>query len=87
MPTFYQEAEVDVDIYDFLTSCSSQEIRELVEALVEDGYLKPSAVKEYNEKKSFVETEWDKLTEKLSEIRLRISQEDEDNIRKIIEKY
>lgn len=89
MPTFYQEveAEVDVDIDDFLSACSSREIKQLINALIEDDYLKPSASKVPNESKSYLDTEWDELTDKFSEIRLRLTQEDEESLRSILKRY
>lgn len=89
MPTFYQEvdAEVDVDIDDFLSACSSREIKNLINALIEDGYLNPTAIKVEDNKKTYMESEWDELTNKFSEIRLRISQEDEETLRGILKKY
>lgn len=50
MPSFTEygvEVDVDVDITvdEFVSECSSREIKELITALVEDGHLKPSAAK------------------------------------------
>lgn len=89
MPTFYQEveAEVDVDIDDFLSACSSREIKQLINALIEDDHLKPSASKVPIEPKSYLDTEWDELTDKFSEIRLRLTQEDEESLRSILKRY
>jgi hypothetical protein len=41
MPTFYQdvEAEVDIDVEEFVDSCSGREIEKLIRYLVEDGSL------------------------------------------------
>ena len=48
MPTVYTyvEADVDVDIEvnEFVSSCSPREIRELVQALIEDGHIKTSSI-------------------------------------------
>jgi len=89
MPRFYQEvdAEVDVDIDDFLSACSSREIKQLINALIEDNHLKPSASKVPNESKTYLDTEWDELTDKFSEIRLRLTQEDEESLRSILKRY
>lgn len=38
MPTFYAE-DIDVDPDEFVSSCSSSEIEELIDALVEDGHI------------------------------------------------
>lgn len=35
MPTFYAEAEVDVDIHEFLSECSDKEVLEIYEELKE----------------------------------------------------
>lgn len=50
MPSFTEygvEVDVDVDITvdEFVSECSSREIKELITALVEDGHLKPSAAR------------------------------------------
>lgn len=89
MPTFYQEvdAEVDVDIDDFLSACSSREIKNLINTLIEDGYLNPTAIKDGGDEQSYLESEWTELINKFSEIRLRISQEDEETLRGVLKKY
>jgi hypothetical protein len=33
------DVEVDIDVDDFLSECSSREIKELISALIEDGHL------------------------------------------------
>ena len=38
MPTFYSQ-DVDIDVDDFISECSSDELRELIEALDDDGHL------------------------------------------------
>ena len=35
MPTFNQDAEIDVEVDDFVSSCSKREIKELIEILVD----------------------------------------------------
>jgi hypothetical protein len=43
MPKFYEyqevEAELDIDVDDFLNKCNTSETEELIDALIEDGYL------------------------------------------------
>ena len=87
MPRFYQVAEVDVEIDDFLSSCSSRDINELIEALIEDGYLNADCQTNSTGKKTYLEEEWDQISNKINEIRLRISPEDEELIRNIVKKY
>lgn len=87
MPTFYEEVELDIEIDDFLSSCSSRDINELIEALIEDGYLNPDCQRNSTGKKTLIEEEWDQITDKINKIRLIIKQEDEEMIRSIVKKY
>jgi hypothetical protein len=38
MPTFYAD-DLDIDVDDFLSSCSTKEIKEIINLLQEDGQL------------------------------------------------
>jgi hypothetical protein len=38
MPTFYAD-DLDIDVDDFLSSCSTKEIKEIIDLLQEDGQL------------------------------------------------
>lgn len=42
MPDFDYDGWVSVDIDDFLSACDKHEIEEIIDALEEDGYIKPS---------------------------------------------
>lgn len=44
MPYFEYDGSVDVDVDDFLSSCDSSDIEEIIDALVEDGHIKPSQI-------------------------------------------
>ena len=46
MPYFYQdvEAEIDISVDDFLSECRPNEIKELIQALVEDGHLTADSI-------------------------------------------
>jgi len=84
MPYFDTEVEVDVD--DFLSSCSSSEIKELIEALQEDGWLvKEKVTKE--ESMSVMDEEWLTVIQKLHTLRLRLSVEEEQMIKDIVNRY
>jgi len=39
MPYFYSDTEVDISIDEFLSECDSGDIKELIDALIEDGHL------------------------------------------------
>jgi hypothetical protein len=88
MPEF--ETYVDVDVDDFLSECSPREKEELIDALVEDGWVvrvAPKGVIPEERLPSIPEIEWQELVNKLSSVRITIHQEDEDQIREILKKY
>jgi hypothetical protein len=88
MPEF--ESYIDIDVDDFLSALSTTEKEELVDAMVEDGWVKrivPKGTNPENNLPSVTELDWQELTNKLSSIRLRISSEDEEIIRHILKKY
>lgn len=82
MPTFYAE-DIDIDPDEFLSSCSSSEIEELIDALVEDGYIPKinhAAPKDMN----LLDEEWDEVIGKIAGLgRLRLTNEEEEIIKKI----
>lgn len=41
MPDFTPD-DIDIDPSEFVSACNSQEINELIEALVEDGHIQPN---------------------------------------------
>lgn len=82
----YFETELEVDVNDFLSSCSSSEIKELIEALQEYGWLvKEKVTKE--ESINFMDEEWLNITNKLNTLRLRLSVEEEQTIKDIVNRY
>jgi len=86
MPYFYTEAEVDVDIDEFLTTCNKREIEELIDALEEDGYLtgykRPSTVGG-----SLIEDEFQDIINKLKDSYLQMEVEDVETLKNIAKKY
>ena len=42
MPTFYAD-DLDIDPSDFIDGCSRREIQELIDILIEDGYINQTA--------------------------------------------
>lgn len=78
----YVDVRVDVEIDEFLESCSVQEKKELVKALKEDGYWDTT-----DGQLNATDIEWQNVLEKLSGIgRLRLTSEDEEIIMKIANK-
>ncbi len=39
MPYFSTDAEIDIDVDEFISACSTREIKELIKTLKEDGYI------------------------------------------------
>ena len=79
---------VDVDIDDILYDMSSDEIQNLVDDLYDDGYVpKQLSGGVSEEQKNVLDLEWDELVKKISKLRLQITNEDEETIRKILNKY
>jgi hypothetical protein len=83
MPTFYAE-DIDIDPDEFVSSCNSREIEELIDALVEDGHItKPGNHIPENDK-NLMDEEWDEVIGKISgRARLRLTNEEEEIIKKI----
>lgn len=84
MPEF--ESYVDVDVDEFLSACSKKEIENLIEYLIEDGYLNSRGIINKHDK-SLIEEEWDEIIDNLKDKRLSISVEDEELIRQLSKKY
>jgi hypothetical protein len=88
MPEF--DTYVDVDVDEFFYECSSREKEELIDILVDGGYVQrvvPKGTNPQEKQPSIPELEWQELVNKLSSVRITIRQEDEDQIREILKKY
>lgn len=78
-------AEIDIDPSEFVSDCSSSEIKELIEALHEDGHLE-DYFKEHKieqPKENLMDLEWSEVIAKLSRNRLLMTAEEEETIKKI----
>lgn len=82
MPTFYQDAEIEVDVDDFYSQCSSSEKEELVDLLKDDGYLKDETIISESIE-TYKDVEFEIALSKLSANRLVLSVEEEELIKKI----
>jgi len=87
MPYFYTEAEVGVDVDEFLSACNPREIKEIIESLTEDGHLTNVTPLMPKEKMSMMDEEWFNIINKLATLRLRMTSEEESIIREIVKKY
>lgn len=82
MPTFYPN-DFDIDIDEFIDSCSSEEIKEMVESLKERGFLNPTSTEESSVKDIF----WFETLRKLEQNRLSLSNEEEKIIHVIASRF
>jgi len=87
MPRFYQdvEAEVDIDVEDFIYECSDRDIEKIIKCLVEEGKL-PKTLKPITGI-TFTEEMWNETIEKLRSNRLLLSDEEIDIIEKIAKRF
>ena len=88
MPEF--DSYVDVDVDEFWSACSTRKKEELIDVLEEDGWVKRTSPKGTDPDKnlpSIMEIEWQDMCNKLSDLRLRLTNEEEEQIKKIVNKY
>lgn len=88
MPDF--SAEIDIYVDEFWNECSRSEKNELIDLLVEEGHVirvPNSNLDDEKQKPSLMEIEWNDMIDKLSNLRQRISIEEEQTIKALVEKY
>lgn len=88
MPSFYVD-DVDIDVDEFLSACSSREIKEVIDALVEDGHLPKNVINSEGgtPKRGVLEIEFIDKLELLKEKYYSLTLEDEQTIQEIFKKY
>ncbi len=86
MPRFYTEveAEFDVDTDEFLSSLDKDDIKELIELLKEQGYLVNNTIKLGD---SIPEIEFNNTINKIQSNRLRLTNEEDEILRKIASRF
>lgn len=77
------ETSIDIDIDDFISECNSREIKELIEFLVEDGYLPESILTDTHKAEN---TNWNQEVQKLIDSKWKLSVDDEQTILNITKK-
>lgn len=82
----YFSTEIDIDVDDFLSECSNSEIKELIQSLQEDGYILKESILE-GDNMNLLDEEWLTVTNKLNTLRLRLSPEEEELIKEIVNRY
>ena len=82
------DVEVDINVDDFLSECSSREIKELINVLIEDGHLeKHPLVPGYDEKLGVMEKEFLNKLHIISTKYYSMSEMEIEMINYIYEKY
>ena len=82
----YIDVEMDVSVDDFLNSCDSSDIEEIIEALVEDGWIKKINIIN-GKNNSILENEFNNIINKISDNRLLLTNEEEEILRKISNRF
>ena len=85
MPEF--NTYVDVDVYEIWDSCSISEKNELVDLMVEDGYVRRTNPIEKQRQKTFIEEQHIKCCEILINSYISLSVEDIELIKQMANKY
>lgn len=83
MPTFYQEAEIDVDVDEFLDCCSRREKEQLIKALKKGDLWAETP----SETANVMDLQWNEALAKLANARLRLTNEEEELIKKIANRF
>jgi hypothetical protein len=88
MPTIREytssvDISVDVDVEEFLDDCNKGEIEEVIQWLIESDWIKPTQVEEGN----VMDIEWFNTVSKLHTLRQRLTVEEEELIKSIVNKY
>lgn len=86
MPYFTPD-DLDIDVDEFLSACSRREIKEIIEALVEDGHLPKLVLGDLNPKEGRLQSDFSNKIEMLKEKYYSISNEDEQLLENIFKKY
>lgn len=86
MPDFSRE--IDIEPWEYINACSNREIDELIQDLIDDGYLTRFNGKLVPKKEngSFMDLEWDELLTKIKNSKHLLSNEDESIIINIANK-
>jgi predicted nucleic acid-binding protein len=90
MPRFYQEveAEVDIDVEDFVYECSDRDIEKLIKCLVEEDKL-PKTLTTYSQSQNLSVNDvlWYETISKIQGNRLAMTDEEIEIIEKIAKRF
>lgn len=87
MPRFYETVDVDIDVNidEFLNECDSDDIKELIDALREDGHLTSNNMT--NKNVSYMEEKHQVYCNHLRDSYIQMSKEDMEIIKILAQKY
>ena len=86
MPTFYSE-DIDIDPSEFLSACSSSEKDELINELIEDGYISKNCRVNFSYDYSVPESFFEEALRKLHGKWNMLTKEEEESIIKIANRF
>ena len=82
MASIYLRQDIDIDVDEFMESCCSYEIDDVIDWLEVNGHL-PETVRISEDKKNLMDIEWDKAIEKLHSNRTQLTVAEEEFIKTI----
>jgi hypothetical protein len=91
MPDFTPD-DMDIQPYEYVSACGPGDIKELIQELVDSGYL-PTSVLNLNKKSKSddglgrLQSDFAKKLQKMTDVYYTISKEDEETLETIINKY
>jgi succinate dehydrogenase flavin-adding protein (antitoxin of CptAB toxin-antitoxin module) len=88
MPRFSEyvetEAELDISVSDFYDELNHKEVKELIDILIEEDYIKRNDVVE---DESIYEWEFNKMIKKITDNRVMLTAEEEELLKKISDRF
>jgi hypothetical protein len=88
MPRFVEyvetEAELDISVSDFFNELNHKEVKELINILIEEDYIKRNDVVE---EESIYEWEFNKMIKKITDNRVMLTVEEENLLKKISDRF
>ena len=84
MPDF--TTEIDIEPHEYVYECSRRELQELIDELIEKGLVVQISTP-YEKKPNLLEIEWLSNIAKLTTLRQRVTPEEEEMIKNLVNKY
>jgi succinate dehydrogenase flavin-adding protein (antitoxin of CptAB toxin-antitoxin module) len=88
MPKFLEyvetEAELDISVSDFFNELNHKEVKELINILIEEDFIKRNDVVE---DESIYEWEFNKMIKKITDNRVMLTAEEEELLKKISDRF